>query len=128
MSNTQEQGKFTLKGEITEIKDPQTNGNFTKREFCLKYTDGKYPQEIKLEVTNQKVSELDNYEVGDKIEVYFNLRGNRSKAGSVYNNLTAWKFVQLDSNMRPMAGENTRTEKDWTPSRNRDASDDDLTF
>lgn len=115
---------YTVKGTISEIKDTAHAGNFKKREFCLKVDDGKYPQEIKLEVVQQKVDTLDNFEVDDKVEVQFNLRGNRSKAGSVYNNLTAWKITPLGSGGRPKPRQNAPS--DWRPGARQD--EDEINF
>lgn len=112
---------YSVRGVISEIKDTSHSGNFKKREFCVKVDDGKYPQEIKLEMVQQNVDTLDNFEVDDKVEVQFNLRGNRSKAGSVYNNLTAWKITPLGSGGRPKPRQEAPS--DWRPSAKDDYGD-----
>ena len=116
---------YTVRGTISEIKDIAYVGTFQKREFCLKVEDGKYPQEIKLEMTKDKVSILDAYEVGDEVDVDFNIRGNRAKSGSVYNNLTAWKITQIGRGGRPKPKE-TGMPKDWRPSAKHD--EDEISF
>lgn len=116
---------YTVRGTISEIKDIAYVGTFQKREFCVKVEDGKYPQEIKLEMTKDKVSVLDAYEVGDEVDVDFNLRGNRAKSGSVYNNLTAWKITQIGRGGRPKPKE-TGVPKDWRPSARQD--EDEISF
>ena len=110
---------YTVRGTISEIKDIAYVGNFSKREFCVKVEDGKYPQEIKLEMTQKNVDTLDAYEVGDEVDVHFNIRGNRAKSGSVYNNLTAWKITQIGRGGHPKPKE-TGAPKDWRPSAKHD--------
>jgi len=70
-------------------------------------------------MTQKNVDTLDAYEVGDEVDVHFNIRGNRAKSGSVYNNLTAWKIVQIGSGGRPKPKE-TGAPKDWRPSARQD--------
>ena len=51
---------YELEGKIKVIQDAQTFGSgFTKREFVVIVEDGKYPQEINLELVQDKVSLLD---------------------------------------------------------------------
>jgi hypothetical protein len=85
----------TVTGTIKIINDAQTYGSFTKREFIVS-TEGKYPQDIKLELYQEKCPDLDAYSVGDAVDVEFNLKGNEYK-GKYYVNLQAWKINSQDS-------------------------------
>ncbi|WP_067866861.1 DUF3127 domain-containing protein [Neptuniibacter marinus] len=82
---------YELSGKVKLIQDPQTfNSGFTKREMVVIVEDGKYPQEINLEFVQDKVSLLDNLQVGQDVTVTFDIRG-REYNGRYFNNLQAWK-------------------------------------
>ena len=61
-------------GKIKVIRDVQTFGTFTKREWVVT-TDEKYPQDIQLECHQDKTSLLDSFKVGDDVKASINLRG-----------------------------------------------------
>lgn len=87
-----------IKGKLTEIFNTQeVSEKFKKREFVVEYADNpSYPEYIKFEAVNDKVSILDNYKVGDSVDVAFNLRGRKwiDKEGKAvyFNTLVAWKI------------------------------------
>jgi hypothetical protein len=84
---------YDLTGKIKLIQDAQTFGSgFTKREMVVTVEDGKYPQDINLEFVQDKISLLDNLQVGQQVTVTFDLRG-REYNGRYFNNLQAWKIV-----------------------------------
>lgn len=95
-----------LQGELIEVFDTQeVTVTFKKREFAIK-TSGEYPQEIALEVTQDKVDLLDTFKVGDNITASVNLRGrkwtNADGVNKYFNTIQAWRIVknevQYDSN------------------------------
>ncbi len=94
-----------IKGKLLEIKSvEEISDKFKKREFILEYAENeKYPEYIKLEVVNDKVSILDNYKAGDSVDVAFNLRGRSwaDKTGKVsyFNTLVAWKISKADGSV-----------------------------
>ncbi len=57
-------------------------------------TSEQYPQKVKFEFMKDSVSALDNYKVGDNVEVDFNVRGNEYKE-KYYVNLNAWKINKV---------------------------------
>lgn len=82
---------YELEGEIKLIDEVQTFGSgFQKREFVVT-TNEKFPQDIKLECTKDKIELLDGLGVGDRVKVSFNLRGNEYK-NRYYVNLQAWRI------------------------------------
>lgn len=85
--------KLELKGKIKLIEETnQVSDKFKKRSFVVTIdADSKYPQDIPLEFTQDKVSSLDAFSVGDEVTVAFNLRGNEYK-GKHYLSLSAWKI------------------------------------
>ena len=84
---------YDLTGKVKVIQDAQTFASgFTKREFVVTVEDGKWPQDICLECVQDKVSLLDNLQVGQEITATFDIRG-REYNGRYFNNLQAWKIV-----------------------------------
>lgn len=80
-----------LNGRIKLINDLMTfDSGFRKREFVLT-TQEQYPQDIKMEVIQDRVSLLDSLKPGDEVQVYFNVKG-REYNGNYYVNLQAWKI------------------------------------
>ena len=95
-----------ITGELIEVFDTQeVTATFKKREFAIK-TSGEYPQEIVLEVTQDKVDLLDTFKVGDNVTASVNLRGrkwtNADGVNKYFNTIQAWRIVkngvQYDSN------------------------------
>jgi len=70
-------------GTLSHKHDTQkVSDTFTKREFVLDISEdvnGKvYPNVAKFQVTKDKCSVLDSYNVGEEIKVHFNIRGNKA--------------------------------------------------
>ena len=63
-------GTLAVKGDTTKVSD-----KFTKRTFVLLVQDGKFPQHIELQLTQDKCGLIDNIGIGDTITAEFNLRG-----------------------------------------------------
>jgi len=92
---------YKLKGTIKVIKDAvQVSEKFVKREFVVTDNDSMYPQDISLQLTQDKVSILDGYNVGESVEVSFNLNGREwtSPQGEVkyFNTLNAWRIEKAE--------------------------------
>lgn len=68
----------------------QVTEKFKKRDLILEIP-GTYPQVIKFEAAQDKVSIFDGLSIGQNVNVHFNLNG-REHNGSVYNTLQAWKI------------------------------------
>lgn len=83
---------FEITGTIKKIFEEQTFGSgFNKREFVLTVPDGRFPQDIKFETVKDKVSLVSSLKEGDKIKVFFDIRGREWK-DNYYVNLNAWKI------------------------------------
>jgi hypothetical protein len=88
---------FQLTGKLKKI-DPivQVSEKFSKREFVLTDESSQYPQDILFQSVQDKCSLLDTYNVGDVVQVSFNLRGREwtSPQGEVkyFNTLEAWRI------------------------------------
>jgi hypothetical protein len=90
-----------IKGKVHEIS-PVTNvtETFKKRELILEYAENpQYPEYIKFEALQDKVTIFDTVKVGDQVEVFFNLRGrpwtDRNGKTSYFNTLVAWRINAL---------------------------------
>lgn len=102
-------------GKIKRIsKIQQVTDTFKKREFVIE-TDEQYPQTIGFEVIQDKINIIDNYNVGDLIEVFFNLRGREwqkdaSSPIRVFNSLHAWRIQKVETEQaNSPTSENTST-------------------
>ena len=89
---------ISKEGEIIAIDETiKFDSGFTKREFVIKTTDdGEYPQDIKYELVKDKTTLADKFKLGDKVKVFFNIRG-REYNEKYYVNLVAWKIDSLES-------------------------------
>lgn len=82
-----------ITGRIIHIGDIQDfPSGFRKRTFAVEEHADKYPQKIGMEFTKDKVLTLDQFSIGDSVEVKCNLRGNEHN-GRYYLNLEAWKIT-----------------------------------
>jgi hypothetical protein len=88
--------KMQIKGKIKVIGQTKTFGSgFTKRDVVVT-TQEQYPQDILVEFTKDNCETLNNYNVGDEVEVGINLRGREwtSPQGEVkyFNTIQGWKI------------------------------------
>jgi hypothetical protein len=86
------EGKLHAKFEVQQISD-----TFSKREFVIEYIDNPlFPQYVTFELLKDKTALIDNFKMGDRIEVTFNLRGREWTAPSgekkYFNTLEAWRI------------------------------------
>jgi hypothetical protein len=81
----------TIEGTIKVIGETTQYGpNFRKVEFVVT-TEDKYPQDIKLEFYQDDCGIIDDFQVGNRVKVFYNLKGNEYKE-KYYVNLQAWKM------------------------------------
>jgi hypothetical protein len=94
-----------VQGQLKHKFDTQTvSDKFKKREFILT-TDGTtpYPQHLSFQCTQDKCELLEQHNVGDEVEVHFNLRGrewNGPQGVKFFNTLDAWRVTAV-SNSQP---------------------------
>ena len=83
---------------ILKIKNAEqkVSEKFKKREFVLTDNSSQYPQHILFQLTQDRCSLMDAYNVGDEIKVTFNLRGRewQSPQGEIkyFNSLDVWRI------------------------------------
>jgi len=85
-----------LKGKLVKVfAKQQISEKFAKREFVIR-TEGEYPQEVLLQVTQDKCGLLDNFMEGETIQAFINIRGrswiNPDGVVKYFNTLEAWKI------------------------------------
>jgi hypothetical protein len=82
---------YEIQGEIIAIGAAQTFASgFTKREVVIT-TGGNYPQSVPFDCIKGNVDKLDGVNVGDVINIDFDVRG-REWEGRYFCNLQAWRF------------------------------------
>lgn len=88
----------------------QVSAKFTKRELVIQTDEGKYPQMLLVQVTGDKIAQLDGLHEGDTVKCALNLRGRewRSPAGEVkyFNTIEAWRVERTSAaqSVPPPAG------------------------
>lgn len=93
-------GTLKMKGDTVQVSD-----KFSKRDLVLTDDAGMYPQDILLQLAQDKCSLLDDHSLGDKIEVSFNVRGREwvSPQGETkyFNSLEAWRIEKISAPSQP---------------------------
>ena len=90
---------------------------FSKREFVITTEHSTpYPQHVSFQVTQDKCSLLDQFEIGAEMKIQFNLRG-REWSGpqgiKFFNTLEAWKIEPFNAvKQEPHKYPDTPVEKD----------------
>lgn len=115
---------YQVEGKVHKVFDTdQKTDTFKARDFVIE-TEGNYPQFIKFQCVQDKTSIVDGVEPGERIKVFFDLRG-REWQGKFFTNLNAWK-IERDGGGDEFNQERPST--DEMPMSERDDLDDDLPF
>lgn len=85
-----------LEGRIVRKLGVQTGtsarGAWSKQEFIFEYQEGNYPSQICMNVWGEeKVRDLEKYQVNDKVRISFNL-SSREFNGRWYTDVRAWRI------------------------------------
>ncbi len=92
---------FKVEGILKRVSDVQEiNERFKKREFVIE-TQEQYPQVLQFQSVQDRVNLIDGFQAGDKVEVFFNLRGRewQKDAASeirVFVTLDAWRISKVE--------------------------------
>lgn len=89
-----------ISGQIYKIGETQVvSEKFSKRELIIKTeANTPYPQFIKVELTQDKVNILDQYQVGQEVTASINLRGRLhtgDRGEQCYVTLQAWRIEKV---------------------------------
>lgn len=92
-------------GKLVVINATQVvSEKFSKRTFVVA-TEDKFPQEIEFQLTQDKCDYLDQYKVGEQVNVSLNIRGRSwtSPSGETkyFNTLEAWKIERVGATPEP---------------------------
>jgi hypothetical protein len=83
----------TLAQKLPVQSGSSARGPWAKQEFILEYPDGNFTAKACFTAWGQeKVQDLEKYQVGDKVKVSFNLK-SREYNGRWYNDLQIWKIA-----------------------------------
>ena len=85
-----------IEGRIARKLNVQTGtssrGAWSKQEFVIEYQEGNFPTQLCMNVWgDDKVRELEKYQVGDKVKISFNL-SSREYNGRWYTDVRAWRI------------------------------------
>ena len=92
---------------ILKVKngEQRVSEKFRKREFVITDNSSQYPQHISFQLTQDRCSLIEPYNLGAEIKVFFNLRGREwtSPQGEVkyFNSLEAWKLEGNSQSQEP---------------------------
>ena len=94
-----------LEGRIVRKLNVQSGtsarGAWAKQEFIFEYQEGNYPSQVCMNVWGEdKVKDLDKYQVGDKVKVSFNL-SSREFNGRWYTDVRAWRIEPASQQAAP---------------------------
>ena len=97
-----------LEGKIAQKLAVQTGtsarGTWSKQEFVLEYQDGSFPAQVCMNVWgDDKVRELDKYQVGDKIKASIKV-SSREYNGRWYTDVRAWRIEPAGAQQSAPAG------------------------
>jgi hypothetical protein len=89
-----------LVGNLKVKKDTQVVSEaFSKREFVLTVVDGAFSNDILIQLTKDKVTLINDINIGDLLEVEVNLKGKEwnSPSGEVkyFNSIECWKITKI---------------------------------
>lgn len=96
-----------LEGRIARKLNVQTGtstrGAWSKQEFIFEYQEGQFPTQVCMNVWGEdKVKELDKYQVGDKVKIAFNL-SSREYNGRWYTDVRTWRIEPAGQQPAPVA-------------------------
>jgi len=84
-----------LSGKIKKVFSTESFSNFEKRTFWLEEVSDKYPNTFQLELWKHDCTMIDNYELGDFVTVYVDIKGkywNKNEKEGVMNSLKCWNI------------------------------------
>ncbi len=89
---------MNISAKIIEIfETAKVTDSFKKREFVVEYAENPtYPEYVKFELIQDKCDSLNDFAIGDEVDIQFNLKGRKwtDPQGAVkyFNTLQAWKL------------------------------------
>jgi len=124
---------FELQGTVIVKNDTQViSDRFKKREFVIEKKETspngyEFVDTIKFQLTQDKCDLLDKIELGQNVNVSFNVKGNKwEKNGQVsyFVNLDAWKVEQADAAQDATEGSAPPPPAEIPPAPDNDGNED----
>ena len=116
---------YKATGRLHKVFDTeQKSASFSAREFVIEMVDGKFPQMVKFQLTQDKCSLIDDYSEGEDISVDFDLRG-REWNEKYFTNLNAWRIARAEAQDGASDADTAAT---GTPAAATADFDDDIPF
>ena len=82
----------TIRQKLGVQQGMSARGAWSKQEFVLEYPDGNFTSQVCMLAFGQdKVQELDKYQVGDRVKVAFNIK-SREYNGRWYTDIQIWRI------------------------------------
>lgn len=97
---------LAIEGTILKVFDTvQISEKFSKRELIIE-TDDRYPQTVKIDFVQNLTTLLDDKKEGQKVKVYFNVRG-RQWQDKYFVALHGWRMEVLEDvgEIKPLPAE-----------------------
>ena len=108
-------GTLKVKFDTQKVSD-----RFSKREFVLTTeATSPYPQQVSFQLTQDKCSLLDQYNVGDEIKIQFNLRGrewNGPQGIKYFNTFEAWRMEKVSGGAPAQNAQSSNNNVESNPS------------
>lgn len=123
-----------IKGKLFRIFDTQNvSATYKKREFVLEVAENPaFPQMIKLELSQDRCSVLDKFQLGQIVECDINLRGriwiNPQGVETFFNTIEAWKINSTDQTSAPTQTSAPQPPENVKPQEFTNPPSDDLPF
>jgi single-strand DNA-binding protein len=94
---------FEIEGTLHKVFEAENkSGKFVSREFVIQIQSGNYPEYPKFQLVQDRVNIIDGMNEGEKIKVYFDLRG-REWQGKYFGNLNCWRVEKASGDAVPVA-------------------------
>jgi len=128
---------MNITGKIVEIfAAQQVTATFKKREFVIEFAENpQYPEVVKFECIQDKCGILDNFQVGQDVEIHFNLKGRKwtdpKGEAKYFNTLQAWKINTPSSQpqmQEPPVTDGSEDSTDGPPMWLNNDNDEDVPF
>ncbi|MGB3548523.1 MAG: DUF3127 domain-containing protein [Saprospiraceae bacterium] len=88
---------FEVVGKLHKVYETEAKTeSFRAREFVIEVEDGQYPQFVKFQLVQDRVTAIDPFQEGNTVKVHFDLRG-REWQDKFFTNLNAWRIEAMDT-------------------------------
>jgi len=117
---------YEAAGKLKWIGETQNfPSGFSKREFVVTTAYDKYPQDLKFEVVKDKCPALDPFDLGQDVQVSFDIRGNEYN-GKYYVNLACWKIQEAAASSAVPSSSKATTSRQPSPASSSEPLPSDL--